>query len=276
MGRYGYAERMLRVSSGVSRLSLAQKTNLWVGVAWFATAKKKVGSSQKLEDPMDGSQPNRDFDHALRLVRAHARARFDETVEVKFHLNVDPRKANQVVRVMTKLPHGTGQKIRVAVFADGQNAVIAREAGAHVVGSNDLADQIKAGVIDFDRCIATPDMMGIVGKVARILGPRQLMPNPKHGTVTTDVRSAVLDAKAGQVNFKVDRNSVLHCHFGKLSFDDKSLKENFSALIDGVIAARPDVVKGLYIKSAAFCSTMGPGIKAELAKLHPSLSKQGN
>jgi len=237
------------------------------------TKKSNKAAKVGVQNTLDGSQDNRDFPAALKLVRANAKGRFDETIGLDLHLNVDPRKANQIVRVMAKLPHGTGRLVRVAVFAEGPKAEEARKAGADIVGAHDLAESIKAGTINFDRCIATPDMMGIVGRVARILGPRQLMPNPKHGTVTMDVKTAVEDAKAGQVNFKVDRGGVLHCHFGKLSFSDEMLSRNLSVLMDAVVAAKPEAVKGLYVQGAAFSSTMGPGFRSAVGSLHSSLKK---
>jgi len=204
---------------------------------------------------------------ALSLVRQGATAKFDETVEVALNLGVDPRHADQMVRGTVDLPHGTGKAVRVAVFARGDKAEEARAAGADVVGAEDLAEAIQAGEINFDRCIATPDMMPVVGRLGRILGPRGLMPNPKLGTVTPNVGQAVRSAKAGQVQFRVEKAGLVHGGVGKASFEDGQLLDNIKAFVDAVNRARPAGAKGTYLKRAAISSTMGPGVHVEVASL---------
>jgi len=198
---------------------------------------------------------------ALALVKQTARAKFDETVEVALKLGVDPRHADQQVRGTVVLPHGTGRKVRVAVFAKGEKAREAEQAGADIVGAEDLAAQIEKGEINFDVAIATPDMMGIVGRLGRILGPRGLMPNPRAGTVTFEIAKAVQEFKAGKVEFRVNKEGGMHVPIGKVSFDVKALEENFQALMEAVIRARPAAVKGQYIRRVAVSATMGPGIR---------------
>ena len=204
---------------------------------------------------------------ALALVRQGATAKFDETVEVALNLGVDPRHADQMVRGTVDLPHGTGKAVRVAVFARGDKAEEARAAGADVVGAEDLAEAIQAGEINFDRCIATPDMMPVVGRLGRILGPRGLMPNPKLGTVTPNVGQAVRSAKAGQVQFRVEKAGLVHGGVGKASFEDGQLLDNIKAFVDAVNRARPAGAKGTYLKRAAISSTMGPGVHVEVVSL---------
>jgi len=198
---------------------------------------------------------------ALALVKQTARAKFDETVEVALQLGVDPRHADQQVRGTVVLPHGTGRKVRVAVFAKGEKAREAEQAGADIVGAEDLVAQIEKGEINFDVAIATPDMMGIVGRLGRILGPRGLMPNPRAGTVTFEIAKAVQEFKAGKVEFRVNKEGGMHVPIGKVSFDVKALEENFQALMEAVIRARPAAVKGQYIRRVAVSATMGPGIR---------------
>jgi len=198
---------------------------------------------------------------ALALVKQTARAKFDETVEVALKLGVDPRHADQQVRGTVVLPHGTGRKVRVAVFAKGEKAREAEQAGADIVGAEDLVAQIEKGEINFDVAIATPDMMGIVGRLGRILGPRGLMPNPRGGTVTFEIAKAVQEFKAGKVEFRVNKEGGMHVPIGKVSFDVKALEENFQALMEAVIRARPAAVKGQYIRRVAVSATMGPGIR---------------
>jgi large subunit ribosomal protein L1 len=200
---------------------------------------------------------------AIDLAKELATAKFDETVELAVRLGVDPRKADQIVRGTVSLPGGTGQNVRVAVFADGPAAAEAREAGADVVGADDLVERVQGGFLDFDVAIATPDLMGQVGKVARILGPRKLMPNPKTGTVTTDVGKAVNEFKGGRVEYRTDKVGVVHVPIGKVSFDKKALTDNFVAVIDELQRAKPASAKGRYMKSVAVSSTMGPGIKID-------------
>jgi large subunit ribosomal protein L1 len=202
---------------------------------------------------------------AVELVKANASAKFDETVEVSVNLGVDPRHADQMVRGTVNLPNGTGKTVRVAVFARGDKADQAREAGADIVGAEDLMQTIQGGTIDFDRCIATPDMMPIVGRLGKILGPRNLMPNPKIGTVTPDVAEAVRAAKGGQVQFKVEKAGIVHAGVGKASFDADKLAENILAFVDAVQRAKPTGAKGSYMKKVSIASTMGPGVSVDLA-----------
>ena len=202
---------------------------------------------------------------AVELVKANASAKFDETVELALNLGVDPRHADQMVRGTVTLPNGTGKTVRVAVFARGEKADQARAAGADIVGAEDLMQTIQGGTIDFDRCIASPDMMPIVGRLGKILGPRNLMPNPKIGTVTPDVAEAVRAAKGGQVQFKVEKAGVVHAGVGKASFDADKLAENIRAFVDAVQRAKPSGAKGAYLKKVSIASTMGPGVSVDLA-----------
>jgi len=202
---------------------------------------------------------------AVALVKANATAKFDETVEISVNLGVDPRHADQMVRGTVTLPNGTGKNVRVAVFARGEKAEQALKAGADIVGAEDLMEAIQGGKIDFDRCIATPDMMPIVGRLGKILGPRNLMPNPKIGTVTPDVAEAVKAAKGGQVQFKVEKAGVVHAGIGKASFDAKKLEENLLAFVDAVSKARPAGAKGTYMKKVCVSSTMGPGVSVDIS-----------
>jgi large subunit ribosomal protein L1 len=202
---------------------------------------------------------------AVALVKANANAKFDETVEVAVNLGVDPRHADQMVRGSVNLPNGTGKTVRVAVFARGDKADQAKAAGADIVGAEDLMERIQQGNIDFDRCIATPDMMPIVGRLGKILGPRNLMPNPKIGTVTPDVAEAVKAAKGGQVTFKVEKAGVIHAGVGKVSFDAAKLEENIRAFVDAVQRAKPTGAKGTYMKKVSLSSTMGPGVSVDIA-----------
>ncbi len=204
---------------------------------------------------------------AVAAVKANATAKFDETVEVALNLGVDPRHADQMVRGTVNLPHGTGKTLRVAVFAKGDRADEARAAGADLVGAEDLAEQVQGGTIDFDRCIATPDMMPLVGRLGRILGPRGLMPNPKLGTVTPNVREAVEAAKGGQVQFKVEKAGIVHAGVGKASFDEEKLAANVKAFVDAINRAKPTGAKGTYLKKAHISSTMGPGVKLDIPSL---------
>lgn len=200
---------------------------------------------------------------ALKLLKELPTAKFDETVEVSFRMGVDPRKADQMIRGTVSLPHGTGRSVRVAAFAQGDKAREAQEAGADVVGGEELVDEIVKGNIDFDAAVATPDVMSIVGKAGRVLGPRGLMPNPKAGTVTNDIGKAVRDIKAGRLEYRVDRQGNLHLVIGKSSFDEKRLLDNYLAVVDEVIRAKPAASKGKYIKTVTVSSTMGPGIKID-------------
>jgi large subunit ribosomal protein L1 len=204
---------------------------------------------------------------AIGLVKQNASVRFDETVEVALNLGVDPRHADQMVRGTVDLPHGTGKAVRVAVFARGDKAEEAKAAGADVVGAEDLAEAIQGGEINFDRCVATPDMMPVVGRLGRILGPRGLMPNPRLGTVTPNVGQAVQAAKAGQVQFRVEKAGIVHGGVGKASFDEASLADNIKAFVDAVNRAKPTGAKGTYMKRVAISSTMGPGVHVEVASV---------
>ena len=199
----------------------------------------------------------------MKLIKGAASAKFDETLEIAMNLGVDPRHADQMVRGVVTLPNGTGKTVRVAVFARGAKADEAKAAGADIVGAEDLMETIQAGKIEFDRCIATPDMMPLVGRLGKILGPRNLMPNPKVGTVTMDVKGAVDAAKGGEVQFKVEKAGVIHAGIGKVSFDDGKLAENVRAFVDAVSRARPSGAKGAYLKKVSLSSTMGPGTNAD-------------
>ncbi len=207
------------------------------------------------------------IDEALALVKELATAKFAETVDVAVNLGIDAKKSDQVVRGSALLPHGTGKVVRVAVFAQGQNADKARAAGADTVGFEDLAEQMKAGSIDFDTVIATPDAMRIVGQLGRVLGPRGLMPNPKDGTVTQDVETAVRNAKAGQVRFRADKGGVVHCPIGKASFEVGALRDNLLALLNDIKKVKPPAAKGHYLKRLTVSSTMGPGVMIDQASL---------
>ncbi len=202
---------------------------------------------------------------AVALIKSNATAKFDETVEIAMNLGVDPRHADQMVRGVVTLPNGTGKTVRVAVFAKGPKADEAKAAGADIVGAEDLMEIIQSGKIEFDRCIATPDMMGIVGRLGKILGPRNLMPNPRVGTVTMDVKAAIEAAKGGEVQFKAEKAGVVHAGVGKASFSEAKLVENVKAFITAVNRAKPAGAKGTYLKKIALSSTMGPGVTVEIA-----------
>jgi large subunit ribosomal protein L1 len=210
------------------------------------------------------------LDDAVKLVKTNATAKFDETVELSINLGVDPKHADQMVRGVVNLPNGTGRTLRVAVFARGPKAEEAQAAGADVVGAEDLAEKVQAGEIQFDRCIATPDMMGVVGRLGKILGPRGLMPNPRLGTVTMDVRGAVTAAKGGQVEFRAEKAGIIHAGIGKVSFEDDKLAENARALADAIQKAKPAGAKGTYLQKASLSSTMGPGVRLDLGSLAAS------
>jgi len=206
-------------------------------------------------------------DEAIALARTNATSKFDETIEVALNLGVDPRHADQMVRGVVTLPKGTGKTVRVGVFARGAKAEEALAAGADVVGAEDLMETIQGGTIDFDRCIATPDMMGIVGRLGKVLGPKGLMPNPKLGTVTMNVAQAVKDAKGGQIEYRVEKAGIIHSGIGKASFPAEDLRANFDALVDAVVRAKPSGAKGKYVKKVALSSTMGPGIKVDTTEI---------
>lgn len=204
---------------------------------------------------------------ALDLVEKTAKAKFDETVEVHVRLGVDSRHADQQVRGAVVLPNGTGKDVKVAVFAKGDLAKAAQDAGADFVGDMDLMQKIQGGWMEFDVCIASPDMMGVVGRLGKVLGPRGLMPSPKAGTVTMDVAKAVQEAKAGKIEYRLDKSNIIHCPIGKVSFGTEKLLENFNALLDAIIKAKPEAAKGQYIKSCAVASTMGPGVRINPSKV---------
>ena len=204
---------------------------------------------------------------AVKLVKEGAKAKFDETVEVAVNLGVDPKHADQMVRGVVALPNGTGKSVKVAVFAKGDKAEEATAAGADLVGADELAADVQAGKIEFDRCIATPDMMPVVGRLGKILGPRGMMPNPKLGTVTPDVKAAVQAAKGGQVEFRVEKAGIIHAGVGKASFDEGALIENVKALVDAVVKAKPSGAKGQFVKRVAISSTMGPGVKIDVGNV---------
>ncbi|WOC17134.1 50S ribosomal protein L1 [Pseudochrobactrum sp. MP213Fo] len=225
--------------------------------------------SKRVAKIRDGVDVNKLYDlgSALSLVKERAVAKFDETIEVALNLGVDPRHADQMVRGVVNLPNGTGRTVRVAVFARGDKAEEAKKAGADIVGAEDLYEAINAGNIDFDRCIATPDMMPLVGRLGKVLGPRGMMPNPKVGTVTVDVAAAVKASKGGAVEFRVEKAGIIHAGIGKASFDVKALEENIRAFADAVIKAKPAGAKGEYLKRVAVSSTMGVGVKVEPASV---------
>jgi len=207
------------------------------------------------------------IDEAIGVVKANASAKFDETVEIALNLGVDPRHADQMVRGVVTLPAGTGKSVRVAVFAKGDKAEEAIKAGADVVGAEDLMEKVQGGTIDFDRVIATPDMMGVVGRLGKVLGPKGLMPNPKLGTVTPNVAEAVKAAKGGQVEFRVEKAGIVHSGIGKASFAEADLRRNFDAFLDAIVKARPTGAKGKYVKKIAISSSMGPGVKIDATEI---------
>jgi large subunit ribosomal protein L1 len=206
-------------------------------------------------------------DEAIALIKASATSKFDETVEIAMNLGVDPRHADQMVRGVVTLPSGTGKTVRVGVFARGDKAEEAKAAGADIVGAEDLLEICQSGKIDFERCIATPDMMGLVGRLGKILGPKGLMPNPKLGTVTPNVGDAVRAAKGGQIEYRVEKAGIIHSGIGKASFKAEELRANFDALVDAVVKAKPSGAKGKYVRKVAISSTMGPGVKIDLAEI---------
>ncbi|GAB4274727.1 MAG: 50S ribosomal protein L1 [Pararhodobacter sp.] len=225
----------------------------------------KIGKRLKAAREAFAGKDNLSVEEAITLIKGAASAKFDETLEVAINLGVDPRHADQMVRGVVSLPNGTGKTVRVAVFARGAKADEARAAGADIVGDEDLMQTIQGGTIEFDRCIATPDMMPLVGRLGKILGPRNLMPNPKVGTVTMDVAQAVANAKGGEVQFKVEKAGIIHAGVGKLSFDAGKLAENVRAIVDAVAKAKPSGAKGTYMKKVSLSSTMGPGVSVDLA-----------
>ncbi|MCG7520751.1 50S ribosomal protein L1 [Ruegeria sp. Ofav3-42] len=225
----------------------------------------KLGKRTRAAREAFAGKENLSVEEAVALVKANATSKFDETIEIALNLGVDTRHADQMVRGVVGLPNGTGKAMRVAVFARGPKADEAKEAGADIVGAEDLMETIQGGTIEFDRCIATPDMMPIVGRLGKVLGPRNLMPNPKVGTVTMDVKAAVEAAKGGEVQFKAEKGGVVHAGVGKASFDEAKLAENVRAFVSAVAKAKPSGAKGTYMKKIALSSTMGPGVTLDVA-----------
>ena len=228
-------------------------------------AKKRAGALKDLDLAKHYS-----VDEAVELVKKKAYAKFDETVDLAVRLGVNPKHADQMVRGAIVLPHGTGQKLRVLVFAKGEKEAAAKAAGADIAGGDELVQKVQEGFMDFDRVIATRDMMGAVGKLGRVLGPRGLMPNPKVGTVTDDVANAVREAKAGKVEYRVEKAGIVHARIGKVSFEAKQLSENATAIIEALVRAKPSTAKGIYLRSITLSSTMGPGVRVETATLMSS------
>lgn len=226
-------------------------------------------TSMRLRTAYEGIDRDRFYglDDAVKKIKESAKAKFDETIEISMNLGIDPRQADQNLRGVVQLPHGTGKSLRVAVFARGDKAKIALEAGADIVGAEDLAEKVQKGVIEFDRCVATPDMMALVGRLGKVLGPRGLMPNPKLGTVTNDVAQAVKASKGGQVEFRAEKAGLVHAGIGKASFSETAIVENVKTFVTAISRARPPGAKGTYIKKICLSSTMGPGVKLEIASL---------
>ncbi len=224
---------------------------------------------KRLKQAYDSLDRNKDYglEDAIRLIKEKAGAKFDESIEISMNLGIDPRHADQALRGMVNLPNGTGKAVRVAVFARGDKADAAKEAGADIVGAEDLVEQIQGGQINFDRAVATPDMMALVGRLGKILGPRGLMPNPKLGTVTNDVTAAVQAAKGGQVEFRAERAGIVHAGVGKVSFDEAAILANVRAFVDAIVRAKPSGAKGTFVKRVSLSSTMGPGITVDTASL---------
>jgi large subunit ribosomal protein L1 len=228
----------------------------------MAKIAKRVATAREGIDP----KAVYSLDEAIKMVKERAKAKFDETIEVAVNLGVDPRHADQMVRGVANLPNGTGRSVRVAVFARGPKAEEATAAGADVVGAEDLVEKVQAGNIDFDKVIATPDMMPLVGRLGKVLGPRGMMPNPKVGTVTMDVKTAVDNSKGGAVEFRVEKNGIVHAGVGKASFSEAQLVENARALLTALVKAKPTGAKGTFVKRIAISSTMGPGVKVDVAE----------
>ena len=225
----------------------------------------RLAGGKRMVDVKKGLPPGKAYavDEAVKLIKSRAKAKFDETIEVAVNLGVDPKHADQMVRGVCNLPNGSGRTARVAVFAKGAKAEEAKAAGADIVGAEDLVELVSKGQINFDRCIATPDMMGLVGRLGKVLGPRGLMPNPRVGTVTMDVVSAVKGAKGGSVEFRVEKAGIVHAGVGKASFTEEALVQNIKAFVDAVIKAKPNGSKGTYLKKVSLSSTMGPGVKLD-------------
>ena len=225
--------------------------------------------SKRFKKAAEGVDTNKAYnvEEAVKLVKSRATAKFDETIELAINLGVDPRHADQMVRGVVALPNGTGRSLRVAVFAKGAKAEEAKKAGADIVGAEDLFETVNKGEVNFDRCIATPDMMGLVGRLGKVLGPRGMMPNPKVGTVTMDVTQAIKDAKGGAVEYRVEKAGVVQAGVGKASFTEDAIVQNVKTFVDSVMKARPQGAKGVYMKKISISSTMGPGVKVALASV---------
>ena len=232
----------------------------------MANISKRSRAAREKIDPNNHVSIN----DAIRLVKEFAVSRFDETIELSINLNVDPRHADQNIRGVVALPNGTGKSVRVAVFAKDTKADEARAAGADIVGADDLAESVQNGEMEFDRVIATPDMMAVVGRLGKVLGPRGLMPNPKLGTVTNDIVNAIENAKGGEVQFRVEKQGIVHAGIGKASFSEEQLEQNFSAFLDAILRAKPSGIKGAYLKRLAISSTMGPGVRVDVSTLPSS------
>ena len=232
-------------------------------------SKAMARRGKRLKAAYEGIDPITSYgiDEAIKIIKDAANGKFDETIDIAINLGVDPKHADQMVRGIVTLPHGTGKVLKVAVFAKGDKAKEAEAAGADIVGAEDLAEKIQNGEIGFDRCIATPDMMAVVGKLGKILGPKGLMPNPKLGTVTPDVTSAIKAAKAGQIEFRVEKEGIIHAGLGKASFSPGDLAENVAAFVAAIVKARPSGIKGVYMKRVSLSSTMGPGVRLDVASL---------
>ncbi len=230
----------------------------------MAKAGKRIRAAREGVNPEEAHS----VEEAVKIVKTNATAKFDESIEIAMNLGVDPRHADQMVRGVVSLPNGTGKTVRVAVFAKDKKAEEASEAGADIVGAEDLMEKIQGGFMDFDRVIATPDMMAVVGRLGKVLGPRGLMPNPKVGTVTPDVAKAVKDAKGGAVQFRVEKAGVVHAGVGKASFSEEQLAQNVNAFVEAVAKAKPSGAKGTFVKKIAISSTMGPGVKVDTAFAH--------
>lgn len=237
----------------------------------------RLAGGKRMMTVKDGIDPSKSYsiEEAIKLLKARAKSKFDETVEIAMNLGVDPKQADQMVRGVCTLPNGTGRTARVAVFARGAKAEEARAAGADVVGAEDLVESVGKGVINFDRCIATPDMMGLVGRLGKVLGPRGLMPNPRVGTVTMDVVGAVKGAKGGAVEFRVEKAGIIHAGIGKASFTEDALVQNIRAFVDAVMKQKPATSKGNYVKRVSVSSTMGPGIKVDASTVVGAQASQG-
>ncbi len=237
----------------------------------------RLAGGKRMKLVKEGIDPAKAYsiEDAVKLVKARAKSKFDETIEIAMNLGVDPKQADQMVRGVCSLPNGTGRTARVAVFARGAKAEEARAAGADVVGAEDLVESVGKGVINFDRCVATPDMMGLVGRLGKVLGPRGLMPNPRVGTVTMDVAGAVRGAKGGAVEFRVEKAGVIHAGIGKASFTETALVQNIRAFVDAVMKQKPATSKGNYVQRVSVSSTMGPGVKVEASSVVGSMAAQG-